>query len=99
MPSQAPECLQRLTPVEKSAISLICPSISIYKEGSGSATKGHCISFFQDVPQMASILQRLPGNLSMIVLEKSTEANEDKSFRAHRHHIMEALVYLKEKCS
>jgi hypothetical protein len=32
MPSQTPECLQRLTPVEKSAISLICPSISIYKK-------------------------------------------------------------------
>jgi hypothetical protein len=29
MPSQAQECLQRLTPIEKSAISLICPSISI----------------------------------------------------------------------
>jgi hypothetical protein len=97
MPSQAPECLQRLTPIEKSAISLICPSISMYKKGSGQATKGHCISFFQDVPQMASILPRLPGNLLMIVLWKPTEADEDKSFRAHRHHIMEALVYLKEK--
>jgi hypothetical protein len=97
MPSQAPACLQRLTPIEKSAISLICPSISIYKKGSGHATKGHCISFFQDVPQMASILPRLPGNLSMIVLKKPTEANEDKSFRANRQHIMEALVYLKEK--
>jgi hypothetical protein len=39
MPSQAPECLQRLTPVEKSAISLICPSISIYKKGSGICWK------------------------------------------------------------
>jgi hypothetical protein len=97
MPSQAPQCLQRLTLIEKSAIFLICPSISIYKKGSGHATKGHCISSFQDVPQMASILPRLPGNLSMIVLKKPTEANEDKSFRANRQHIMEALVYLKEK--
>jgi hypothetical protein len=86
MPIQAPECLQRLTPVEKSAISLICPSISIYKKGLGSATKRHCISFFQDVPQMASILPPLPGNLSMIVLKKPTEANKDKSFRANRQH-------------
>jgi hypothetical protein len=46
---------------------------------------------------MASILPQLPGNLSMIVLKKPTEANEDKSFRAHRQNIMEALVYLKEK--
>jgi hypothetical protein len=46
---------------------------------------------------MASILPRLPGNLSMIVLKKPTEANEDKSFRANRQHIMQALVYLKEK--
>jgi hypothetical protein len=33
----------------------------------------------------------------MIVLRIPTEANEDKSFRANRQHIMEALVYLKEK--
>jgi hypothetical protein len=97
MPSQAAQCLQRLTLIEKSAISLIFPSISIYKKGSAHATKGHCISFFQDVPQMASILPCLPGNLSMIVLKKPTEANNDKSFRANRQHIMEALVYLKEK--
>jgi hypothetical protein len=97
MPIQTPECLQRLTPIEKSSISLICPSISIYKKGSGHATKGHCISFFQVVPQMASILPRLPENLLMIVLKTPTEANEDKSFRANRQHIMEALVYLKEK--
>jgi hypothetical protein len=33
----------------------------------------------------------------MIVLKKPTEANKDKSFRANRQHIMEALVYLKKK--
>jgi hypothetical protein len=34
IPTPAPECLRRLTPIEKSAISLICPSISLYKKGS-----------------------------------------------------------------
>lgn len=31
-PTPAPECLRRLTPIEKLAISIICPSISIYCE-------------------------------------------------------------------
>jgi hypothetical protein len=47
MPSQAPECVQRLTPVEKSAISLICPSISIYKKGSGHANRGTASASFR----------------------------------------------------
>jgi hypothetical protein len=84
IPTPAPECLRRLTPIEKSAISLICPSISLYKKGSSNASKGHCISFFQDVPNMASKLPRLPQDLQVIVLKNANEAITDKDFEVNR---------------
>ena len=49
-PGEEPECMKRLTPVEKSAISMICPSLTVFKCGSHSSkNKGHAISFYQNV--------------------------------------------------
>ncbi|KAL8566184.1 hypothetical protein ACOMHN_034760 [Nucella lapillus] len=73
-PTPAPPCLSDLTQVEKSAISIICLSIAIHKKGTGSASKGHTIAFFQDVETFASILPRVPDELLFIVLKESDKA-------------------------
>jgi hypothetical protein len=91
----APECLRQLTPIEKSAFSLICPSVSIYKKGQGMASKGHCLSVFQDVQSIATTLPSLPIHLHVIFLKSPNEANVDQTFHANRANIMEALRYLR----
>ena len=45
LPTEAPDCLKRLTPIEKSAICRITPVIQIYKMVSKSTKcRGHCLS-------------------------------------------------------
>ncbi|KAL8603445.1 hypothetical protein ACOMHN_053112 [Nucella lapillus] len=94
-PTPAPPCLSDLTQVEKSAISIICPSIAIHKKGTGSASKGHTIAFFQDVETFASILPRVPDELPYIVLKDPSEKIEDRSFRVRKQKLLDALLYLK----
>ncbi|KAL8559940.1 hypothetical protein ACOMHN_016986 [Nucella lapillus] len=94
-PTPAPPCLSDLTQVEKSAISIICPSIAIHKKGTGSASKGHTIAFFQDVETFASILPRVPDELPFIVLKDPSEKIEDRSFRIRKQKLLDALLYLK----
>ncbi|KAL8588029.1 hypothetical protein ACOMHN_065034 [Nucella lapillus] len=91
----APPYLSDLTQVEKSAISIICPSIAIYKKGTGSASKGHTIAFFQDVETFASILPRVPDELPFIVLKDPSEKIDDRSFRVRKQKLLDALLYLK----
>jgi hypothetical protein len=88
-----PPCLARLSPVEKSAISIICPTIAIY---TSAACKGHCISFFQDVSELAMTLPRLPRDLPFIVIINPNERIQDKMFNVCRANLMEALQFLKE---
>ncbi|KAL8617749.1 hypothetical protein ACOMHN_054745 [Nucella lapillus] len=94
-PTPAPPCLSDLTQVEKSAISIICLSIAIHKKGTGSASKGHTITFFQDVETFASILPRVPDELPFIVLKDPSEKIEDRSFRVRKQKLLDALLYLK----
>ena len=94
-PGEAPECLTRLTPVEKSAISIICPSLTVYKCGSySSKTKGHAISFYQDIQELADTLPRLPQNLPYLVLKHPDERISDKTFQVRRQYLIEALKFL-----
>jgi hypothetical protein len=94
-PSPAPECLARLTPVEKSAISLICPVVAIYKKGISNASRGHTISLMQDVNALAMQLPRLPKDLPFIIIQSPNERLKDQTFRVRRNYLLEALAYLK----
>lgn len=88
--SIAPQCLSTLSPIEKSAISIICPTIAIYKKGSlSSSSKGHCISFFQDVNELAKALPRLPADLPFLVIKNPNERLEDKMFHVRRNQLID----------
>ncbi|XP_070182372.1 uncharacterized protein [Littorina saxatilis] len=95
-PSPSPHCLTELTQVEKSAISIICPTIAVYKKGASTASKGHTISFFQDVETLAHILPRTPAHLPFIILKDPRQLNTDKTFRVRRQKLINALKYLKD---
>ena len=97
VPGKAPVVLTILTPLEKSAISIICPCVTVYKNGlTSSSTKGHCISYFQDVNEMATTLPRLPLHLPIIVIKASHMSITNKDFRVNRQHLIDALMFLKE---
>ena len=94
-PGEAPECLTRLFPVEKSAISIICPSLTVVKCGSySSKSKGHAISFYQNVQDLANVLPRLPQDLPYVLLKHPDERITDKTFQVRRQYLMEALQFL-----
>jgi len=93
-PSPAPECLKCLTQVEKSAISLICPVLAIYKKGWSTSSKGHTLSVFQNVNELADALPRLPRDLPIILIKGPNEMNVDQVFRVRREKIVAALEYL-----
>ncbi|KAL8571782.1 hypothetical protein ACOMHN_058146 [Nucella lapillus] len=65
--------------------------------GTGSASKGHTIAFFQDVETFASILPRVPDELPFIVLKDPSEKIEDRSFRVRKQKLLDALLYLKSR--
>ena len=94
-PGEAPECLTRLTPVEKSAISIICPSLTVVKCGSySSKSKGHAISFYQNVQDLADNLPRLPQDLPYVLLKHPDDRITDKTFQVRRQYLIEALQFL-----
>ena len=93
-PTVAPLCLSRLSPIEKSAISLICPIIAIYRKGISTASKGHTISVMQDVTTLARDLPRLPKDLPYFVIKGPNEKMTDQAFRVRRNFLIEALTWL-----
>ncbi len=94
-PSEPPACLSRLSPIEKSAISLICPVISIYKRGISTASKGHTISIMQDVNALGNELPWLPENLPYIIIKGPNERLTDQMFRVDIQQMLFCKICLK----
>ena len=92
-PGEQPECLKILNTVEQAAISLICPTMCIYRlRGGGSKLKGHSISFPQDVQGFYRSLPHRPEDLPFIVIKAP---HQDMPLTANRHNIICAITWLK----
>ena len=95
-PGDQPECIKRLNQVEVSAISQIICHLRLYKRMKGThGFSGHCISFAQDVENLANCLPRAVRELPIIILERPHEKNPIQ-FQANGSHILEAILWLKE---
>ena len=93
-PGLAPTCLNILNSVEVSAISLICPQMTIYKlKGGASGLKGHSLAYYQDVQGFIDKLPRRPQDLPFIVMKAP---NQNVDLRANRFKILNALEFLKQ---
>ena len=67
---KAPLLLTRSIQIKRYVISIMYPSVIVYKNALTSfPSKGHCISYFQDVNELGSILQRLMSHLPIIVIK------------------------------
>ena len=82
-----------------SAIRLVCPLVHFYKrQGGGVGSRGHVISFAQDVSGFAEEilnLPRAPNELPIIILE-SKDCKKTRKFKANSHKILAALEWLKK---
>ena len=93
-PGLPPTSLSILNSVEVSAISLICPQMTVYKlKGGASGLKGHSLAFYQNVQGFVDKLPRRPEDLPIIVLKAP---NQNVELKANRFKILNALEFLKQ---
>ena len=96
-----PECLKDLNEIEKGAIRLIIPYITMFKnKAGGRGYSGHSISFYQDIANFAQTLPKsLPRPIEdlQIILVK-TSKGKTKEFKANGDKIRAALEWLIANC-
>ena len=96
-PGIMPEELKEMSMVEQQLICKIAPAISIHmlKHG-GLASKGHCVTFPQEINEPCQILPKLPKEISIIKLRKKGCNATSKDFQVRRNKVQTALMWLKE---
>ena len=95
-----PKELKNLTIAEKMLIQRVSPLIPVIHLKNGIlGSRGHIVSFFQDLSTICNIFPRLPSEVSIVrVIRKSTtKAGDDvsKSFTVNRMRVLNALRWLK----
>ena len=103
IPGPQPDCLKDLNEIEKGAIRLIIPYVTMFKnKAGGRGYSGHSISFYQD---MASFAQTLPTSLprpiedlQIILIKTSKTKGDKKEFKASGSKIRAALEWLIAHC-
>jgi len=95
-----PNVLQNLTIAEKLLIQRVSPLIPVIHIKNGSlGSRGHVVSFYQDISGLCNELPRLPSNVSIVKVIRSgtTKDGEDvsNSFTVNRYRVLSALKWLK----
>ena len=98
-----PDCLKDLNEIEKGAIRLIIPYVTMFKNKAGSrGYSGHSISFYQDITSFAQTLPTsLPRpieDLQIISIKTSKTRGDKKEFKASGSKIRVALEWLIAHC-
>ena len=101
--SLQPDCLNDLIEIEKGAIRLFIPYVTMFKnKAGGRGYSGHSISFYQDI---ASFAQTLPTSLprpiedlQIILIKTSKTKGDKKEFKASGSKIRAALEWLIAHC-
>ena len=103
LPGPIPLELRDLTRIEMAAISAYRVVMTIIRlKGGGTKTKGHAITFGQDIPSFSEKLPRLPSDIAIIYLKSP---HRDLELRARKNKILRAIQWLRahnryyrEKC-
>jgi hypothetical protein len=89
----------KLSFVEEQLIAAVTINQYIYlrKSGQNYSTKGHSISFPQDIPSFASQLPRLPAECNIIIIRRPNQqpCGNSPDLRVRRKHVQVWLEYLK----
>jgi hypothetical protein len=89
---------------EKLLIQRVSPLIPvIHKKNGILGSRRHVVSFFQDITDICSELPRLPSDVTMIKVVRTgttvDRENLQNIFSVNRYKILNALLWLKVKCS
>jgi hypothetical protein len=98
---ELPKVLLDLQLAECLLIQQVSPFIPVIHIRNGSiGSRGHVVSFYQDITSVCTIFPRLPSEVTMVkVVRSSTTRNEDviqKAFTVNKHRVLAALLWLKE---
>ena len=96
-PGILPPELIGLSLTEQQLIARISPCINVHllKHG-GIASRGHCVTFPQNVNEPAQIFPRLPKELQIIRVRKQGKNDSYKDFNVRRAKVQTALQWLKK---
>jgi hypothetical protein len=92
--------LKDLTLTEKMLIQCISPFVPVIHIKNGTmGSRGHVVSFLQDITGICNVLPRLPDDITVVKVIRTqvTSAGEmiSKAFTVNRHKVLRALTWLK----
>ena len=98
---ELPKVLLNLQLAECLLIQQISPFIPVIHIRNGSiGSRGHVVSFYQDISNICNVFPRLPTEVTMVkVVRSSVTRNEDviqKAFTVNKNRVLMALKWLKE---
>lgn len=96
-----PHELRHLTIAEKLLIQRVSPLIPVVHIKNGSlGSRGHIVSFFQDIGEICNELPRLPKDVSLVKVIRSgttkTGDNISNAFTINKNRVLKALKWLKK---
>ncbi len=88
---------EKLTMVEEMLISPVQPIMSIYRLPGGQlVSRGYVANFSQNLDVLCKELPRIPADISVIILKKDGQCNNNKEFKVNRARVLACLAYLCE---
>ena len=96
-----PKVLLDLSLAEKLIIQQVSPFIPVIHIKNGSmGSRGHVVSFYQDITSICNVFPRLPSEVTMVkVVRSSLTKNGDaieKAFNINKEKVLRSLEWLKE---
>jgi hypothetical protein len=96
-----PKQLQHLTIAEKLLIQRVSPLVPVIHVKNGCmASRGHVVSFFQDISGLCTVFPKLPSHVTMVKVMRTSVNKEgdtiDRIFLVNRKRVLNALVWLKK---
>jgi len=96
-----PKVLLDLSLAEKLLIQQVSPFIPVIHIKNGSmGSRGHVVSFYQDITSICNVFPRLPSEVTMVkVVRSSLTKNGDaieKAFNINKEKVLKSLEWLKE---
>jgi len=96
-----PSELKNLTLVEKLLIQRVSPLVPVIHIKNGLVgSRGHVVSFLQDITGICNELPKVPSNISLVkVIRSGTTATGESissAFTVNRHRVLTALKWLKK---
>ena len=98
---ELPEILKELMVAEKLLIQKVSPIVPVIHIKNGTiGSRGHCVSFFQDITNMCQVFPRLPSQVTIVKVICKSKCKDrnivNKAFTINRNRVMTALEFLKK---